>query len=277
MKWAWLDDKLVSKSGVLISAFDEGFLYGAGLFETMRVSNGKIFALGRHIRRLQTSSPVIGLKPPSESSVRKAIVRMIKKNGLRQAALRVNYFKKEKGAGLFIFAREWSLPSFEKYARGFSVVLEKKETIGATALSGVKSLNRLFYQRLSVRARALGFDEALFLNAKGEVVEGTRTNVFLVKGGQVATPALICGCLPGVTRDVVIKILKRLGVAVRERRVLARELYAADEIFVTNSLLGIMPVTHLDKKSVGKGNPGVWCEKITALYKKEVEKERLLR
>jgi branched-subunit amino acid aminotransferase/4-amino-4-deoxychorismate lyase len=147
----------------------------------------------------------------------------------------------------------------------------------ASPLSGVKSLNRPFYQGLTRWARRKNCDEAFFLNTRGELVEGARTNIFLIKGSNVKTPALSCGCLPGVTRSVVIKILKKMGYSFRQAKIRSSELFSGDEIFVTNSLIGVMPVTRLDGKRVGSGFAGSLTRRVKKAYEKEVEKRCHLR
>ena len=156
-------------------------------------------------------------------------------------------------------------------------MLEKNERLGVSFLNNLKTLNHFFYNHLTQLARERGFDEAFFLNVSGEVVEGARTNIFLVKEGKVSTPLVSCGCLPGITRAKVIDLLKRLKIPVLQRRVLPKELFSQDEIFVTNSLLGVMAVTRLDKKPIKQGQVGPLTKNIMAVYQIEVEKACLLR
>ena len=277
MEWVYLDNKIVSQSKGLIPGFDEGFLVGQGLFETMRCYEGKIFSLERHLRRLIKSCPVLDIEAPSRERLEKAVLSVIQRNHLTNASLRLNVSKKKEGSCVFVFARRLSLPSLAQYKKGFSVALYEDERIGLSILNGVKSLNHYFYSRLSHRARREGYDEALFLNCRGEVVEGSRTNIFLVKGHKISTPGFSCGCLPGVTRAIVIELLKRLKIPVTERKVFPQELIRQDELFMTNSLIEVMPVTRLEKQPVGTGRAGRVTKEIMAAYKKEVEKECFLR
>lgn len=278
MDRVWLDNSMIPKDDARVPALEEGVLAGCGLFETMRCYEGKVFALGRHLDRLIKSCPVLGMRVPSKSILEKAVKSVIVQNRLTSAALRLNVLKKSRGAcGIFVFSRKLSLPKPAQYEKGFSCVLFKDERIGRSPLNNVKSLNHYFYQRLSKRAREKGFDEGIFLNGSGEIVEGSRTNIFLVKGSIVKTPGLSCGCLAGITRAVVMGLLKKMKVPVRECGILPGELFEQNELFLTNSLIEIMPVTRLDKKPIGKGKPGSLTQEIMALYKKEVEKECLMR
>ncbi len=277
MKWVYFDNKILTKGHGRISGLAEGLLIGQGLFETMRCYDGKVFALDKHLKRLLESCPVLRIKRPSLKDLKKAVLCVVEKNRLTNAYIRLNVFKNGEDSSIFVFAKRLSLPGPVKYKRGFSVTLFRDERIGLSPLNNVKSLNHYFYSRLSRMAADLGFDEAVFMNARGEIVEGSKTNIFLVKGNKVSTPEITSGCLPGITRAIAIECLKRSGFSVRERKILPGELYSQDEIFVTNSLIGIMPVTRLDNKPVGSGRPGVITQEIMNVYKNEVEKECILR
>lgn len=277
MDWIWLDNKIVHKKDARISGFDEGFLYGQGLFETMRCYRGKVFALDRHLKRLIQSCPVLGMEAPQKRKLEKAVYSVIRKNHLKDAYLRLNVFKHFHGTCIFVFAGKLSLPTECHYKKGFSVMLSKEEGIGISVLNGVKSLNHYFYVRLSNLAKQKGFNEAFFLNSHGEVVEGSRTNIFLVKNKKVLTPHLSCGCLPGITRGLVIETLKRLSIPLAECKIYPKELLRQDEIFVTNSLIGVMPVTRIDKRRVADGKVGAVTKLVMKAYEKIVEHERFLR
>lgn len=277
MDWIWLDKKLVPEKEAKASCLSEGLLYGQGLFETMRCYRGKVFALDRHLKRLIHSCPVLGIEAPQEKNLKKAVNSVVRKNHLKDAYLRLNVFKHSHRTRIFVFARKLSLPAGRQYKKGFSVILSNEERIGVSVLNGIKSLNHYFYIRLSDLAKQKGFDEAFFLNSHNEVVEGSRTNIFLVKNKKVLTPHLSCGCLPGITRGVVIEALTRLRVPLVERKIHPRELFRQDEIFVTNSLIGVMPVTRIDKERVGDGKVGALTKLVIEAYEKIVEQECFLR
>ncbi|MEK7849198.1 MAG: aminotransferase class IV [Candidatus Omnitrophota bacterium] len=248
-----------------------------GLFETMRSFGGRVFALDEHLDRLIRSCPVVGMKAPLKKALEKAVKDVIKKDGLKDAYVRLNVFKQPKGSGIFVFTKKLSLPGIDKYRRGFSLALYKSDALGLPPYHKVKSLNHSFYTGLTCWARERGFDEALFLNARMYLVEGSRTNVFLIKAGCVVTPAVWCGCLPGVTRKVVIGLFKKLKIRIKEARIPVQELFCQDEIFVTNSLIGVMPATRINKKPVGNGRPGNLTQRVMAAYEKEIENECFLR
>jgi len=255
-----------------------------GLFETMRSFEGRVFALDEHLYRLIRSCPVVGLKAPAKKALEKAVKDVIKKYGSKDAYVRLEVFKQPKGPVIFKVitkllceTKKLSLPGINKYRRGFSLTLYKGDALGLPPFHKVKSLNHSFYTRLTCWARERGFDEALFLNARLHLVEGSRTNVFLIKAGRVVTPAVSCGCLGGVTRKLVMGFLKKLKIRVKEARIPLKELFCQDEIFVTNSLIGIMPATFINKKPVGNGRVGNLTQVVMAAYEKEIEKECFLR
>ena len=277
MRWVWLNRKLVLHDKACFPVSSKGFLIGQGLFETMRCYQGKFFLLDEHLDRLIESCPLLGIKPPKKKRLKEAVALVIERNRLKEASLRLDVFKQEKGIGIFVFSRNLHLPSKRRYKEGFSVMLEKNERLGVSFLNNLKTLNHFFYNHLTQFARERGFDEAFFLNVSGEVVEGARTNIFLVKEGKVSTPLVSCGCLPGITRAKVIDLLKRSRIPILQRRVFPKELFSQDEIFVTNSLLGVSAVTRLDKKPIKQGQVGPLTKNIMAAYQIEVEKACLLR
>jgi branched-subunit amino acid aminotransferase/4-amino-4-deoxychorismate lyase len=315
MRWAWLNGQLIPQEKACLLQGSGWFLSRQGLFETMRCYQGRVFLADEHIQRLIKSCPLLGIKAPKRERLKDALRAVIEKNHFVNASLRLDVFKQpfdfaqdflwspfdaghgfqpwaraqdsaqgagtkgrapQKGIGIFVFSRKLPPLSRRQYKKGFSVMLEKRQRIVPSPLNNVKSLDRYFYDHLTQVARQRGFHEAFFLNVRGEVVEGARTNVFLVKGGKVSTPMVSCGCLPGVTRAKVISLLKKLKIPVFLRRIYPRELFFQEEIFVTNSLLGVMPVMRLDKKPVKSAERGTLTKKLMAVYQIEVEKACLL-
>ena len=252
-----------------------------GLFETMRSFEGKVFALDEHLGRLIRGCSVIGMKAPLKNVLEKVVKAVIKKDGSKNAYVRLDVFKQPKGLskvqGILVFTKKLSLPPINKYKQGFSLALYQGDALGPSPLHRIKSLDHSFYTGLTCWARERGFDEALFFNARSYLVEGSRTNVFLVKGGCVATPAVSCGCLPGVIRKLAIRFLKKLKISVKEARIPLKNIFCQHEIFVTNSLIGIMPATRINKKPVGNGRPGNLTRDVMAAYEKEIEKQCFLR
>lgn len=277
MDRVWLDDRICLKKEAKIFCFEEGVLYGQGLFETMRCYNARVFGLKEHLGRLRSSCPYLDIKAPSEKILEKAVAAVIEKNDLKNAALRLNVSKYGAKNRIFVFPRRFAPLPAGAYQKGFSACLLKDEKIGTSFFTRLKTFNHYFYQHLAGLAKEKKCDEVFFLNGRGEVAEGSRTNIFCVKNNAVATPELKSGCLPGVTRAVVLGQLRRRKVKVLERRILPNELFMQDEIFVTNSLIEVMPVTRLGNRRVGLMGPGPLTQEIMADYKMLVEKECQIR
>jgi len=139
--------------------------------------------------------------------------------------------------------------------------------------SRIKSLNYLLHILARFDAKRLGFDEAILTNTKGFITEATTSNIFIVKNNALITPSAESGILPGVTRGVIMEIAKRLKISVKEKFVTRREMLAADEIFLTNSLAEVLPVTKVDSKRIGSGKVGDITKLFRISYQKEVIRE----
>ena len=141
-----------------------------------------------------------------------------------------------------------------------------------SAIAGIKSLNYLNFYLARRFAQIKGYNEAIMLNTKGSVVEGSYSNLFIVKNKILFTPSLDCGCLPGIARGVVLDLAKKLKIKVKETRIALKELISADEVFVTNSLIEVMPVTYIKDKKINKGITGEITGILSKQYRGLVEK-----
>ncbi len=245
-----------------------------GVFETMRCYKGAIFALREHLDRAIRGCRVLGIDVPDKKILINVLGRAIKKRRLNDARVRLDIYKNIYGSYLSVSIKKIDRKKTGK--NGLSVRMETGKRLKAGVLTGIKSRERRFYEDLYEKAKRLKFDEVIFCNSSGEVMEGTRTNVFMVKDGLVMTPVLKSGCLGGITRKIVIGLLKREKLPFRECRILPSDISKAEEIFLTNSIKEIVPVVYLDKKAVGSAMPGIITKKIMVFYKKQVEKECLL-
>lgn len=261
-RYAWLGNKIGLFKEAEVPFCDEGFLYGEGLFETMRAYNAEVFLLDRHIRRLINSCRIMNIARPDKELLKRAVLETVKANRLDSGYLRLNVWKKEKGAGVFVFTRNAPFSSDKDYEKGFSAVIFRDiKQNESSPLVKVKSLNHYFYILLGKRAKELGADEAIILNSRGDICEGTRSNIFIIKDDKILTPSIDSGCLPGITREITIEITGQLGMALKETEVKPGDLLKAKELFLTNSLIEIMPLTKIDNRFVADGKPG----KITRL------------
>lgn len=248
-------------------------MYGHGLFETIKVIGGRLAFFKEHIERLGRGAADLRLSfplPPSGLGVRCAAV--IAASGLSDGSLKIVLFRDTEGVGELIATKENVYPP-DLYARGYSL---KTIPDGRRAgkVSGLKTLNTLKAVAARHEAQAQGFDEALFISSEGEILEGAISNLFIIRKGAVCTPALDVGILPGIVRSVVLRLLD--GRDVRETQLSAAELATASEAFVTNSLLGVMPVARVDEQAFDVGKNPVTTALMAAYRMAEMESTSFL-
>lgn len=252
--------RLVPADAVAISPYDRGLLLGDGVFETMRAYDGRLFGLAAHLARLQHGAAVLGLDLPADCAT--ALPRTLAANGWREAVLRLTVTRGPAPAdrgGLLLAAPPpptvlvtgRSLAGGAPYPARFYTDGLALATVGPprneqSPLSGCKSLNygdQILARQAAARA---GADEALQCNSQGAVVGASVANVFLVRAGTLYTPAPASGCLPGVTRAVVLDLARAAGLACVEGVLAPADFAAAAEAFLTNTLLEIAPVRAVD-------------------------------
>lgn len=283
----YLNGALVPRSEAKVSVFDFGFLYGYGLFETMRAYRGKIFLLDRHIKRLLTSAKEIGIDSAlSQQGLEKACADTVEANGLRKARVRLTVTKGAPGAfpgvstkstpTVLVTARDYKPLSDSVYEKGFKACISSWRRDSRSPLSRLKTTNYLLSLLAKGEAEAVGFDEALLLNERGSIAEGSTSNVFFVDSGLV-TPPVASGILPGIARQVVLELAEKLGIEVVEKEVRLADLSRFNEAFLTNSIMEIMPlITIRDAKGafikIGSGKPGKVTRRLMAAYRKMVER-----
>lgn len=240
-----LNGRVVPADDARISPLGDGFMYGLGLFETIKVLAGRPAFFAEHLERLRHGAAELGLALTiSNAELRSRCQRCIAANDLVDGTLKLVVYQDADTAAQLIVSRPAAYPA-EAYTRGFR--LKTMPDAGRDQrLARLKTLNYLKNIRAKRAAEAAGFDEALFIDADGTLLEGAITNVFVVKDGIVHTPSLAHAILPGIARAAVLRLLP--GEAARETALSAAHLFAADEVFVTNSLLGVMPVAGVDDR-----------------------------
>ena len=280
MKKIWINGKFVDHDKAKISVFDRGFMYGDGVFETMRSYAGTVFKLDRHIDRIFKAMDAIGIRHRyPKKCIEKAINSALRANHLSGAYIKLTVtrgegrfgisYKDDFCANVVIVAKEFAgYPSW-MFDDGLDV-----KVIGVqnemSIISRIKSLNYLPHILARLDAKRLGFDEAILTNTKGRITEGTTSNIFIVKNNELITPSEQSGILPGITRGVIIEIAKKLKINVKEKLVTRRELLGADELFLTNSLAELLPVTKVDSKPIGGGDVGDITKLLRISYQKAV-------
>jgi branched-chain amino acid aminotransferase len=244
----WHNDRLIAEADVRISPFDHGITVGNGVFETLRVYAGTPFAWDRHLVRLQRSAAALGLVVPD--GLRTAAQSVIDANGADEARLRVTITGGEAPLG----SEAGTAPPTVLIATG--PVRAPQSHIGVAiapwtrnvegALTGLKTTSYGENVRALAAANARGCEEALLLNTAGNLCEGTGTNAFVVRDGQVITPPLSSGCLAGITRAIAIERCGALGIPCTEADITADAIADVDELFVTGSLREVTGVAFID-------------------------------
>ena len=280
----YLNGDLIPRPLAKISPFDHGFLYGYGLFETMRSYSGSIFRLDRHLARLHETAKSLRIADKlSAFDLEKACHDLIEANNLSNARIRLTVTAGEgdmvpnpdtcQGITVFIAAQKLVPPTAESYQRGYSAILSSYRRNSQSPLSRLKSTSYLENFLARQEARAAGVNEVVLLNEKGFVAEGSSTNLFLVSQEKLFTPSIESGVLPGITRETILELAQTIGITSQVGQVELSELFNANEAFLTSSTIEIMPLTRLDNKPIGSGKPGPVTQQLMSSYQELVARE----
>lgn len=279
MSIAYVNGELVDDHAARVPLDDRGLLYGDGLFETVRVKDGNPMCLAEHLGRLYRSAVAIKIFKEGEPRefvmpVSKLVTDLSGMNEYLQARIRVMLTRgtglrgpRPVGNGkanLYVSVRELSDQELAKPHSGISAILASSPRNRHSPLIGHKTLNYQENVLALEEAVAAGADEAIFRNLDGRLCEGATTNLFIVKGGELTTPPVNEGLLPGITRQQVMKLAESLGISVHEHALEVDELWQADEVFLTNSILGVAGLREVDGKPIGGGEPGPITERLRA-------------
>ncbi len=273
-----IDGRLHDAQTAVIPVYDRGFLYGDSVFESLRTAGGRTVDLDRHLERLARSAAALAFRPTSTELVAGELAATLAAAGHPDSYARIMITRGDSPIGLdpalatgaprrVIVVQPLKLPAPETYAGGLRVVVAKIERVSARALDpSVKSGNYLNGVLAVAEAKARGADDAILCNSAGDIAEGSASNVFVVRAGRVRTPAAAAGLLEGITRRRALELLAIAGMPVEQGRVTPDELRAADEIFLTSSIKGVMPVTVLDDRQVGGGGGGPVTRELMQRY-----------
>lgn len=279
----FINGKIAPEDRACVSVFDRGLAYGDGLYETMKARDGKPLFLREHMKRLKAGGRFLGITGINgfEEEIRKgAIERLLAANGLSKGEAYVKLLvtrgvdmashlpAKGLRPTLIIIAKPIDTASIKgMQERGVSAILVDDIT---PALPGVKTLNYIASVLARMKAKRRGASEAIFVK-DGYVTEGSSSNVFVVKGRTLLTPPLSGkpaeAVLAGVTRAAVMKAARENGIRVREARLSPKDLFIADEAFITNSIMDALPLIKVDGKKAGGGSPGRLTRRIQGLLK----------
>ncbi len=273
----YLDGQLVPTQEATVSVFDHAFLYGDGIFETFRVADGRVFRMEEHLARLERSAAAIALTLPCpRREMAEVIQGTIAANNLADCFVKAII---SSGAGpepvlehadlssrLVVIVRP-SMPFFRdgKASTGLSAaIVGTRKTPAASLDPRIKSLNYLNVIKSRIEARDLGADESILLDDRGRIVEASIYNIIAVRGRDVLTPAE--GCLQGITLEATLEAAADRGFQVRHTNLYPYDLESADEVLFTSTAVGLLPMTILNGRAIGRGRPGPVFQELSAAY-----------
>ena len=264
----WLNGELVEEHAARVSPLDHGLLVGDGVFETLRVVGGVPFAWTRHIDRLTHSATGLGLVPPSDVDLRAATDAVIRANEIAEGRLRLTVTggpaplgsdRGDRGPTVIV-----AIAQFRPWPPVVDVVTVPWTRNECSATAGLKTISYADNVRALAYAHERDASEALFANTAGSLCEGTGSNIFCAHDGKLRTPPLRSGCLPGVTRALVLELGDRHGVPIEEADLALDAVTTANEAFLTSSTRDVQPIAHMDGRELPA--PGPLTESVAALF-----------
>jgi branched-chain amino acid aminotransferase len=282
-----VNGRISDGASAVISVFDHGFLYGEGVYETIRTYNGQPFLFDRHMKRLRTSAAMILLDVPwSDEEYLKRCVETMNAAGLgrqpgdsaAEAYIRILH---TRGIGdlsydpaatptpsLVVIIKPLPVPPEEQFTNGVKVCMVDVIRNHPQSVNPLIKSNNLLNNALCMQqALRKGGVEGVFRNYRGELSECSQSNLFIVTGGIVRTPPLDAGLLAGITRAFVFEVGATTGVHVEETPLTDEDLFTADEAFFTSTTKEIMPIVQVDDHTIGRGTPGPITRKLLAAYR----------
>ena len=264
----YVNGTLYAKDDARVSVFDHGFLYGDGVFEGIRASDGNVFRLKQHIDRLYRSAKTIALEIPlTHAEMTQAVLDTVAANEKRDAYIRLVVSRGPGDLGIdpancgtatvVIIVAQIKLYAKEFYENGVPIITSSVRRIPIQCLDPrIKSLNYLNNIMAKIESKQAGAVEAVMLNYQGRVAECTADNIFFFYEGKLETPDLMQGALGGITRGAVLELAAELGIPTEEGGYGLHDLYNAEEVFLTGTGAEIVPVISVDGRQVGNGKPG---------------------
>ena len=268
-----VNGRVFDQEHAVISVFDHGFLFGEGVYETLRTYNGQPFLFERHMRRLRTSAGMLALSIPlADAQIDARFRETMRVAGLGDGADREAYIRilVTRGIGeltydpaatptpsIVVIVKPNVAPPREVFERGVKVSLVGVVRNHPGSVNPLIKSNNLLNNALAMQEafRHGGF-EGVMRNYKGELAECTQSNLFIVKNGAALTPPIDAGLLPGITREYLFEVGAEAGIPVREAVLKDADLFGADESFLTSTTREVVPIVQVDDRQIGSGNPG---------------------
>lgn len=279
----WIDGNLYNRSEAKISVFDSLVQGGDGVWEGLRVYDGKIFVLDEHLERLQNSAHAMAFEDvPSNEKIKEAIFATLETNNMRDNThIRLTLSRGKKvtsymdpqvnqyGSTLIVLA-EWK-PPIHRDKKGLRLVTSSVRRNPPQCIDSKIHHNNLINNILAkIEANVAGVDGAVMMDIEGYVSEVNATNIFFVNKGKVLTP-FADSCLPGITRKIVIDLCRDNDIPVGEKRISMAEMYSADECFTTGTMGELVPAVEIDKRTIGDGKKGPVTGRLQKLHQQLAE------
>jgi branched-chain amino acid aminotransferase len=281
-----IDGELFAPEDARISVFDRGFLYGDSAFEALRTYGKRPFRERDHLERLERSCERVRIVPPiTRAELARRIARAIENSAEPECYLRIVVTRGAgpmgldltlaQGPSVVVYALPLKLPDARMYSEGIGVHLVHtvRSTDGGPA-AGAKTSNYLASMLALDDAKRHGAHEAIIVDAHGHVVEGTTSNIFIVREGALFTPPVEAGILEGITRRCVFELAVERGLPCREIALRARDVAQASEVFITSSIREIVPVVRVDDVMIGNGKPGATTLALLEGYRAQTRRQR---
>lgn len=283
MPYVWINNEFVDEAEATVSVRDTGLLHAAGVFTTMRADGGRVFRLPEHLRRLSDSCDALFIPLQYDhATLSAAVTELLRRNELSDARLRLTITRgvaqQDPLHGLhlrptaFLTAAPLEPYPAEFYAKGLTVVLLDEQKLNPYDMqAGHKTLN--YFSRLAGlrEANRRGAGEALWFDVHNYLQSGSISNVFIVKAGALTTPPTkgevrdaASAVLPGITRAAVLEIAATKGIEAKLEHIDVNQLLEADEVFLTNSIMQVMPVCRIERKQIGDDKPGAITTALAA-------------
>ena len=289
-----VNGRISDQEHAAISVFDHGFLYGEGIYETLRTYNGVPFLFDRHMRRLRNSANMLALDVPlSDDQIDQRFQETMQAAGLGDSPEREAYIRilVTRGIGeltydlaacpapsVVIIVKPNVPPSKEAFERGVKVALvDVVRNHPATVNPRIKSNNLLNNALAMQQAGARGAFEGVMRNYRGELAECTQSNLFIVKNGAALTPPLDAGLLPGITREFLFEVGADNGIPVTEQVLRDSDLLGADEAFLTSTTREIVPIVQVDDQRIGSGAPGAITQSLLDSFRRRARASQFKR
>jgi branched-chain amino acid aminotransferase len=281
----YIDGEFLPREAAKVSVFDHGLLYGDGVFEGIRVYSRRIFRLEAHLDRLYASAQALALKVPmTPAEMRAAVEETVRRNQRDDVYIRLVVTRGVGELGIdpqtcpkpsvIIIVNDVRVYPRELYAGGINVMTSATRQVSHEAVDPrIKSLNYLKNILAKIDAQQAGAHEAIMLNAEGFIAECTADNLFVVRGGQLLTPAPQDGALGGITRGVILELAAEARIPAAEARLTRYDLYTADEAFVSGTGAELMPIAVADGRPLGSGKPGPITRRLTEAFHALVRNE----